>query len=542
MSDIERIVGAPGTGKTRYLMTILEELKSQGVDAEQVGLFSFSKAANRESVSRAAALYDCEQEELSREGYFRTVHSAAYKLGDVSEGEILSDNKESIEWISNQLGSDVQTRLSETEGAQVYVGGDEGVALNLWGLCRSTLTPVEKMFNAKSTVGGAALSRVQKIIDQYETCKRVDGRLDFEDLLLRFAGVSMTARGDVTNERPLGDVPDLTHILFDEHQDSSALIQKCCDRFVNGLHTEKATFVGDPMQSIFGFAGSSSDYLMKMDVDSEHIMPRSYRCCREVMEFAENIIREMKTGYFDRKVKPADHNGSVYSHLSNEMAFADVNPEDDTLVIARTAYRVKEAAAVLADLGIPFKRVESPEGPTVSQTACTVLHDLRRGEAVDGIDFARAVQKMPINSPSGKLLERGVKAKWKRTDTPEKIDVVFREDLLDLGFTEHAVETITSGNWPRLIEGGSKWINSVRKHGVELTNYPKVRIGTIHKTKGQEANDVFFCTATSSVVSAAKYESDRQHDEELRIGYVAATRARHNLHVIEQPNQFSMLE
>ena len=121
--EIERVVGAPGTGKTSYLMTRLEELKDDGVDAEQIGLFSFSKAANRESVSRAAALYDCEPEELSRDGFFRTIHSAAYKIGEVSEGELLTDNKESVEWISNTLGVPIGTRVNESESGASYVGG-----------------------------------------------------------------------------------------------------------------------------------------------------------------------------------------------------------------------------------------------------------------------------------------------------------------------------------------------------------------------------------------------------------------------------------
>ena len=109
MSETQRVVGAPGTGKTRYLMTILEELKSKGVDAEQVGLFSFSKAANRESVSRAAALYDCEADELQKDGYFRTVHSAAYKLGDVSD--CLPDFASSS---SNALSSTSERNLALT--------------------------------------------------------------------------------------------------------------------------------------------------------------------------------------------------------------------------------------------------------------------------------------------------------------------------------------------------------------------------------------------------------------------------------------------
>ena len=57
-----------------------------------------------------------------------------------------------------------------------------------------------------------------------------------------------------------------------------------------------------------------------------------------------------------------------------------------------------------------------------------------------------------------------MKSKWKKSDTPEKIDVVFVEDLVDLGFTNHAVDCVKSGQWAPLIKDGKKWVDSVRKH------------------------------------------------------------------------------
>ena len=229
--------------------------------------------------------------------------------------------------------------------------------------------------------------------------KRMEGRIDFVDLLLRFAGISMSpsAKG-ITNVKPLGELPELTHLLMDEHQDVSALLQKCCDRFVSGVHTEKATFCGDPFQSIYGFGGSSPRFLMNMKVDSNYIMPRSYRCCRAVMNFSEDLIARQRSGYFERNVEPADHAGSVRHHEDSELGFLEIDPNSDTLVVARTNYRVKEAAGLLNELSIPYGYVDREPGPTVTQTACTALDALQRGEPVDGVDFARVVEKLPLGS------------------------------------------------------------------------------------------------------------------------------------------------
>lgn len=522
-------------------MNEISELVKQGAQPEEIGLFSFSKASNREAVQRAAALFRCEPEELSKDGYFRTVHSSAFRLLDVGEGELLTDNKESCLWISEQLNEDVGTRFSDDHNATNYVGGNSGKVLNMWELSRTTLTSFEETFKDLDR-GSMSLEDAKRIVDRYESAKRMDGRIDFSDLLMRFAGVSARAGGKLEEVRPDGDVPDLRFLLFDEYQDTSALIERCCHRFLRNTHTEKATFVGDPFQSIYGFAGSSPEFLMNMEVDSDRVMPRSYRCPREVMDFAEDIIRRQHRGYFERNVEPAEHKGGIQFHTEPSLALSHVKPTEDTLVLARSHYRKKELAHELRSLGVPFGYVGLDEGPSVSDIACTALHTLQRGEPVEGAEFARVVEKLPINSSRGKLMERGVRSRWKKSTTAEEFDVVFTDDLQDLGFTEEAVRVITSGQWPGLVNGGSEWANSVRAHGVELTNNPKVKIGTCHSTKGEEAENVFFWTATSGFISEQREANAKIHDEELRVAYVAATRARKNLHVIETDGTFGMLD
>ena len=536
----ERVIGAPGTGKTKFLMDEIAELVKQGAQPEEIGLFSFSKASNREAVQRAAALFRCEPEELSKDGYFRTVHSSAFRLLDVGEGELLTDNKESCLWISEQFGEEISTKISDDYNVKNYVGGDAGRVLNIWELARTTLRSFEETY--KEHVVAASIEDAKRIVDRYESAKRIDGRLDFTDLLLRFAGVSSKDGGELEEIRPEGELPDLRFLLFDEYQDTSALIERCCRRFLQNTHTEKATFVGDPFQSIYGFAGSSPEFLMNMEVDSDRVMPRSYRCPREVMDFAEDIIRRQHRGYFERNVEPAEHKGGIQFHVDPELALADVNPREDTLVLARSHYRKKELACILKNLGVPFGYVGTEDGPSVTDVACTALHTLQRGEPVEGAEFARVVEKLPINSSRGKIMERGVRSRWKKLKTVEEWDVVFPDDLPDLGFTEEASRLIASGQWPGLVNGGNDWANSVRDHGVELTNNPKVKIGTCHSTKGEEAENVFFWTATSNFIHEQKEANAKIHDEELRVAYVAATRARKNLHIIETDGTFGMLD
>jgi superfamily I DNA/RNA helicase len=84
-----------------------------------------------------------------------------------------------------------------------------------------------------------------------------------------------------------------------------------------------------------------------------------------------------------------------------------------------------------------------------------------------------------------------------------------------------------------LVDGGAQWKRMADKWGAELASEPRVRVGTIHSVKGAEADHVLLLTTTSNIVAAGE-EDAVQHDEECRIAYVAVTRTRRNLYVVNE--------
>jgi len=66
-----------------------------------------------------------------------------------------------------------------------------------------------------------------------------------------------------------------------------------------------------------------------------------------------------------------------------------------------------------------------------------------------------------------------------------------------------------------------------------LASSPRIRVGTVHSVKGMEADNVAFLTTIGRRVEQGM-EDEPQHDEEQRIAYVAVTRARRNLMVINE--------
>ena len=86
---------------------------------------------------------------------------------------------------------------------------------------------------------------------------------------------------------------------------------------------------------------------------------------------------------------------------------------------------------------------------------------------------------------------------------------------------------------PRHQSEAEKWVDAANRHGPELASSPKVELSTIHAAKGAEADTVILCSESSKQVQRGSRLSDCCHDEECRLAYVAVTRARRRLGVVE---------
>ena len=95
---------------------------------------------------------------------------------------------------------------------------------------------------------------VVRISERYEAAKNMDGKADFSDILMRFAGLGMNPREGLYEKTPEGELPEVGAWLFDEQQDASPLLDRVCKRLVSAPSVRWAYVVGDPFQAIYGFA------------------------------------------------------------------------------------------------------------------------------------------------------------------------------------------------------------------------------------------------------------------------------------------------
>jgi superfamily I DNA/RNA helicase len=457
---------------------------------------------------------------------------------------VIAGNKEDDKWVSEALGSDVASCMDEDDGGVRLYAGDPVAAasLNYWSLARNLVVPLRTVVEADADPNAPSADEVVKRIEMYEAAKRLESRMDFTDMLCRFVGLRHNPEDGPVAVDPDGVIPhEVVGWIFDEAQDASKLLDMACRRLVTGDSCKWAWLLGDPYQVLYSWAGASSDHFMGWDAAKQHIAEKSWRCAPPIMAVGERCLQRLPD-YWDRGIKPADHDGKVVESENFEDDLQDLDPNVETLVVARTNRNVSRIQHILEDLGMPHRRVKAKDGAYNRDLGMGGLWSLQHGEAITGEQWSCVLEMLPTKTTDGRVwLERGSKAKWNKGQK-NAFDRIYPEDLTLLGATDHLRDAIASGAWSGLPDGGTKWVRAAKRFGVEAVSKPKIRIGTVHSVKGQEASKVILLTSVGGRIRQSEEDDPVRFAEERRIEYVACTRAKHELVIAHDPRERFRME
>lgn len=523
--EVVRIIGGAGSGKTSRLMAEIDAAATRYGGLDAVGFSSMTRAARAEAVSRAAKAFGAAEGELTREGWFRTLHGVAFASLGVSSGSVLADDARGEAWLREEAfpghswgppaGTQIVTRRKVTPD----------VAINVWTFARSCVAPLA----AACKFFGVPFAKVAPLADQYETAKRVHGLVDFPDLMMQFVGCRYPTIGDrPARVDPRGETPDVAVWLFDESQDMSRLCDLVARRLASTESVERVVLVGDPFQSIFGFAGSSSRWMMGWPARQE-IMPTSHRCPRQILEAGEGRLRHLKAGeYWDRGIAASRDGGTLASTPSIRNMLAGVNAGDEWLLLARSNYQAKKIADEADRAGIPWTwtRGESDDTLAVRRAGFRAAVMLERGGSIEPHWVEALFAAIPTVSAGVRLWDHGAKSRF-AVQQREPGARFSRADLPALGATPELAAAFSGSGWVSLArDGATRYRDTAARHGEELAERPRVKIGTIHSVKGFEADNVGILHAPTAASVKQQRRSREIYNEERRIEYVAITRAR----------------
>ena len=364
-----------------------------------------------------------------------------------------------------------------------------------------------------------------RVITAYERSKSMYGRLDFCDILMRYAGV--TVQEDLTFSVGYGNgvVPEeLEVFIFDEMQDASDLLGLVAQRLSEGVRDTH--WAGDAYQAVYGFSGGSGAvFAAKEDVAKQEgnriLLNRSWRNPPQILEWGEEILREDKD-YDERKPISEVVDGSV--GLMDSEDFMKCLPKlagSDTMILARTWFALAKVKAKLDEFQIPWMSCQEKQSSRWSCPAkiayTLTMKDLMAGEKISEQDWRRVCDTIPQKFHGVEMFTRGTKAKWKKLECSGML-VRRLNELEEWGATTNFIDFVQQGRWrvdmPLLLD------LAIDRYGIKEVREPSIRIGTVHSVKGMEARNVF-CLAGST----GRIERDGDPAEELCLKYVAVTRA-----------------
>ena len=542
--QVERRIGGAGTGKTQFILDEMDRIREDcGVRHNEIIFATFTKSGCAVMGHRAEERLGLSPGDLTRGGNFRTVHGMAYRALGVDKEQLIGDDSPSLAWTGEQIGIDLAADTDDY-GNLVYRslsadGSDEAASLALWDLARTRLCLMEEIISERLEAGDPVPPRetIEYIVTRYESAKRIHEKLDYCDIILKFSGIRMSLDGPKLCE-PSGGLPEGCRSLFvDECQDNSALVDMALMRVAHSPGMQHVLLVGDPFQSIFeSFAGGSARHFTAWPA-RQSVMPKSYRCPPEIMALGEQCLKEMTAGYWDRQIAPADHSGLVTQSGAPLDAIEEhLDLGEETLIIARCSYALEAYREILEDKDIPYIRIGHRGEP--ESIGLSAFWSLQSGKVIAGEDWRCAIDLIPVKHREfGELLVEGEKTAW-LTGERSHLDILGAADLEMAGCTSLLANIIRRGDWLPLLtpakqESAMKWINLAKRHGPDLATRPKVRLGTIHSSKGLEADTVILSTQSSRRVERGRSMSALRHDEECRVNYVAVTRARRKLVIVE---------
>lgn len=476
-------LGPPGTGKTKTLLDEVLRLVEAGIHPKRIAYLAFTRAAAEEAKRRVLELFPhfTEADFI----WFRTIHSAAFRLHGLSRDEVM--NKKHWEELGEILGTTFNIRADNTVWTTFEGGslGDRCLKIHALSLAKGITLDEAWRFADEEQLAFVTVENFRKELYEYKTTRHL---LDFTDML----------------ELPK-QILDVDALIVDEGQDLT-LQQWGFVRFI-GAAAKSIIIAGDDDQSIYTWAGADATAMLSFRGD-RIILPKSFRLPDTVknlaMEVVERISNRIPKHFASRGVP-----GTV--QWVKDFGEAPISV-GKWLLLARHHWQLTDAANACMNLGLVYFHKGKWSNTAEEIKAVIAYESLRRGNRVPYSE-ARLIcswitdAKTPARIPG---LERY---------GSEEMGLAPAEDLPSW------IEGLT-----RLSPTMREYIRSLRRNGQSLKEEGDIRLSTIHGAKGWEEDNVVLCLDVSKRVERMMR---RGEDDETRVFFVGITRTKENLYLIQ---------
>lgn len=484
---LAKVTGPPGTGKTTYLLGLLEQAAKK-YDPARIGAVSLTNAAVEEMRSRVKK----HTKVIPR--YIKTIHATCFDMlglntKQVADKKLKEFNKACPQWQMLLIGMTEDDHYSQWNNGQAPA--DNSKRFREIQILRHAMVPE---FEWEKTLRDMYYAWKMWMYD--------NGYVDFTSML------------EMVHDQEKR--PDIDILLVDEAQDISRLSMNVLQMWGKGC--KSTVYVGDSDQAILRFAGAVPEAFIGLDHTWSKVLEKSYRVPKKVHEYAMSIIK--KAGNREEiSYKPTDVEGKVYSRRDEP----DLGLEGTHMILGRCNYHLNKWRNYLVGEGIAFHNPYRPGDKAWNPMKTKIWRAARNyikfknGEELDKVEFKNMVLEMSIK---GNLI-RGAKKEVESVDRGMDLFAgialgIFTDEFLT--FKKEVGEVFK-------IDGGTQSGKLLKMAGEGIGEEPRVIVGTIHSIKGGECDHVWIDVGTSWECKKAMVKDKVVFWDECRVGYVGVTRA-----------------
>ena len=505
--ELYKVIGPPGCGKTTWLARQVQLAVDKG---QNPVVLSLTRAAAKEAAGRTTAI---PAENVG------TIHAFAYRA--LGHPEIADTNKNIGDWNRKHP----HFKLSAIDDKTSRTDADKSIRSDF---------EIDRANMRVSTPE----SHAARFGEKWTTWKRQNELVDFTDLLEECLANVDEAPGS----------PDA--IFIDEAQDLSKLELELLMKW--GASAGRLILVGDPWQNLYEWRGTSPDI---MGNQPNIVLNQSYRVPADVHARATEWIKGMED-YSPIVYKPRDARGEVNEIQANWIYPTKVVNEikDDlangmtVMIIGQAGYMLEPTYNIFRDEAVlfhnPFQENNGAWNPLGKRRGTSASDKVRAFLRFDQ-DLTSSISELIIWTKA--VYANAVLAKGIRYKDFEDVEVDENDHVSDTDITRllspEAADAFYWGdlNWLsdnlKVASQSMRYpIKLAKKHGAQILNQiPRCVVGTIHSVKGAEADSVYVYPDISPAANEA-FQNSQSRGAKHRLGYVAMTRAREKLSIINPVN------
>ena len=575
------VIAGAGSGKTKTLTYRVARLIEDGVKPENILLLTFTKKAASEMLTRASLVLDSRCEKVAGGTFhaFANVILRKYSnsLGLKNNFTIMdrADAEDIINHIVGKMFAKKEKRFPK-----------KSTILDIYSKSVNKEMPTKEIIASEYSQFAHCEAKIIEIHKAYVIYKRENSLLDYDDLLLY---MKLLLEGNERLRKKLS--AEYKYIMVDEYQDTNTL-QSDIVKLLASEHGNVMA-VGDDAQSIYSFRGANYQNIFefpKLFPNTKIIkLEQNYRSTQNILNLTNKIIEQTQKKYSKRlfseivsPVKPAmicakDSQMEADFVAQRVLELLDEGLElSDICILARSARMSYNVEVEFSKRAIPYRKFGGPKFMETAHIKDIVAHLRVLLNSDDVISFTRILlllrgigtntinhilpvikgqseydtkllpcKKLSSLEPLLKLIEELRGGLSNRTPEQISADIIeYYKPILKDRYDDYTKREKDLEHFEYLASQYKNLENFLSDLALEPPDasvegmYKKnsaddaVTISTIHSAKGLEWDSVFIIGAVDGrFPSAYSFNSPEELDEELRLMYVATTRAKNNLYI-----------